>query len=235
MAKNAPPQLGEKLDYLPPGVRPDGRMLYGTSVTLQKLDMQVHGEGLWQAYSADKAGAIWDYLPYGPFANQAELVSGYEKLSAGNDPFFYAIIAKSSGRVEGVASYLNIVPVHGSIEIGHINLAPSLQKTRAATEALFVMMRHAMDDLGNRRLEWKCNALNAGSRRAAERFGFTFEGVFRQHFIAKGRNRDSAWFSIIDKEWPPLREAYLTWLKDENFDARGKQKIPLSKLTQKAR
>jgi RimJ/RimL family protein N-acetyltransferase len=228
------PTLGEKLAYLPPNVRPDGRMLYGTSVNLQKLDMQVHGDDLWHAYSADKAGAIWDYLPYGPYEDPAGLVAGYEALSSGSDPFFYAILPKPSNRAEGVASYLNIVPGHGSIEIGHINLSPSLQRTRAATEALFLMMRHAMDELGNRRLEWKCNGLNARSRRAAERLGFTFEGVFRQHFIAKGRNRDSAWFSIIDKEWPPLRAAFLTWLNDDNFDDAGKQKTSLSKLTRAA-
>ncbi|MGI9481786.1 MAG: GNAT family N-acetyltransferase [Hyphomicrobiales bacterium] len=226
--------LGEKLDYLPPNVWPDGRMLYGASVVLQKLDMNVHGEDLWQAFSVDEKGAIWDYLPYGPFASRSGLDECYGQLGACGDPLFYAIVPNSSGRAEGVASYLNIVPANGTIEIGHINLAPSLQRTYEATEALFLMMRHAMDDLGNRRLEWKCNANNAASCRAAERLGFTFEGVFRQHIVVKGRNRDSAWFSIIDKEWPGLREAYFAWLKPENFSREGKQKKALSKLTKAA-
>lgn len=227
-------KLGVAVKQLPPNVRPDGRVLFGATVTLEKLDLARHADGLWQTFSADKPGAIWSYLPYGPFEGQAELERCYKALSDAGDPLFYAIIPRASRVPAGVASYLNIVPQHGSIEIGHINLSPELQHTRAATEALFLMMRHAMDDLGNRRLEWKCNALNAASRSAAERLGFTFEGIFRQHLVVKGRNRDSAWFSLLDGEWPHVRGAFLDWLKDDNFTAKGAQKTALSELTQSA-
>ncbi len=227
-------RLGAVVKQPPPNVRPDGRVLFGATVTLEKLDLARHGDGLWQAFSADKAGAVWTYLPYGPFEGQAEFERCYKVLSDSGDPLFYAIIPRATRVPAGVASYLNIVPQHGSIEIGHINLSPALQHTREATEALFLMMRHAVDDLGNRRLEWKCNALNAASRSAAERLGFTFEGIFRQHLVVKGRNRDSAWYSIVDGEWPHLREAFLTWLNDDNFTAKGAQKKALSELTQAA-
>jgi RimJ/RimL family protein N-acetyltransferase len=143
---------------------------------------------------------------------------------ASRDPWFYAFIRRDSGKAAGMGSFMRLDAANGSIEIGHIWLSPGLQKTREATEAIFLMMRHCLDELGCRRLEWKCDALNAPSRRAAERFGFTFEGIFRQHFIVKGRNRDTAWYSIIDKEWPPIRAGFQAWLKDGNFDQRGRQK-----------
>ena len=234
MSNRTKRRFGEKLDYLPPGIWPDERMLYGTNVNLQPLDTTRHGQALWDAFQAQGGEEVWDYLPYGPFATYDEFCVCYDELNAGRDPHFFAIIPKSTGLPAGVASYLNIVPSNGSIEIGHINLSPSLQRTTAATEALFLMMRHAMEDLGNRRLEWKCNALNAASRRSAERLGFTFEGIFRQHMVVKGHNRDSAWFSIIDKEWHSVRDAFFVWLREDNFDERGKQKKSLSSLTKKA-
>lgn len=231
MSNKTKQRFGEKLEYLPPGIGPDARMLYGAHVNLQPLDTERHGRALWEAFQAQGGEAVWDYLPYGPFATCDEFCACYDALNAGGDPHFFAIIPKSTGLPAGVASYLNIVPVNGSIEIGHINLSPSLQGTTAATEALFLMMRHAMDDLGNRRLEWKCNALNDGSKSAAERLGFTFEGIFRQHMVVKGYNRDSVWFSIIDKEWSAIREAFFSWMHEDNFDASGKQRKSLSSLT----
>ena len=149
---------------------------------------------------------------------------------ARDDPLFFAIIEQASGKASGMASYLNIVPDMGCIEIGHIWFAPPLQKTRAATEAIFLMMRHVFDDLGYRRLEWKCNALNEASMRAARRFGFTYEGTFRQHMVVKGRNRDTAWFALLDREWPAVRAAFERWLAPENFDGQGRQRMSLTAL-----
>jgi RimJ/RimL family protein N-acetyltransferase len=146
-----------------------------------------------------------------------------EERAASADPLFFAIVDLESQRARGMASFMRIVPEHGVIEIGHIWFAPVMQRTREATEAIYVVARHAFDDLGNRRLEWKCNALNDASRRAALRFGFTYEGVFRQHLVVKGRNRDSAWYSMLDGEWPRARAAFETWLRADNFDAHGRQ------------
>lgn len=174
--------------------------------------------------------AIWDYMSYGPFAdaqNYAEWIAG---ITADPDCFFYAITDRETGRVCGVASYLRINPKAGSVEVGHIAYAPDLQKTRAGSEAMFLMMRQAFA-LGYRRYEWKCNALNLGSRRAAQRYGFSFEGVHRQADVVKGRNRDTAWFSILDSEWDGVRAAFETWLAPENFDAGGGQRQSLSSLT----
>jgi RimJ/RimL family protein N-acetyltransferase len=211
-----------------PRLRPDDRLLFGAAVTVEPLDVPRHAPALWKAFSPDTEGRLWDYMGYGPFDTEIDLAMTYEKVAAGDDPKFYAFIPKSSRKAEGVASFLRITPDHGVIEIGHICLAPSLQQTRAATEALFLMMRHALDELGYRRLEWKCDALNAPSRKAAERLGFSFEGIFRHHMIIKGRNRDTAWFAIVAEDWPPLRQAFNNWLAADNFDAEGRQKKPLS-------
>jgi RimJ/RimL family protein N-acetyltransferase len=150
--------------------------------------------------------------------------------AASADPLFLAVIDRASGRAAGVVSYLRIEPEHGVIEIGHIWFGHALQRTPAATETIHLLARHAFDDLGNRRLEWKCDAANARSRRAAERFGFTFEGVFRQHMIIKGRNRDTAWYALLDSEWPAARDAFEAWLAPENFDADGRQRRSLAEL-----
>jgi RimJ/RimL family protein N-acetyltransferase len=152
-------------------------------------------------------------------------------MQASEDPLFFAIEAE--GAPQGVTSYLRITPEHGVIEIGHIWFGSPLQRTRAATEAIYLMARHAFDDLGYRRLEWKCNALNEPSRRAAERFGFTFEGVFRKHMLVKGKNRDTAWYAIVDDDWPAIRAAFERWLAPENFDEHGVQRERLGKLLRK--
>jgi RimJ/RimL family protein N-acetyltransferase len=182
-----------------------------------------HAEDLFAAAAGDPH--LWDYLPYGPFADPASLRAHLAAQASSDDPLFFAVVV--DGRAAGVVSYLRIEPEHGCIEIGHIWFGASLQRTPAATEAIYLLARHAFDDLGNRRLEWKCDAANARSRRAAERFGFTFEGVFRQHMIVKGRNRDTAWFSIVDGEWPAVRARFETWLDPKNFDAEGRQRASL--------
>jgi RimJ/RimL family protein N-acetyltransferase len=194
--------------------------------------MRVHTEELYEASHGDAAALrIWDYLSYGPFGTVDAFREWLRTCSATADPLFFAVRDRRTGRATGVAAYLNIVPKQGTIEVGHIWFGPTLQNTPAATDALFLLIRHALDDLGNRRMEWKCNALNEGSRRAAVRLGFLFEGIFYQHMISRGRNRDTAWFSILDGEWPRLRAAFDAWLAPENFDADGRQRISLSELT----
>jgi RimJ/RimL family protein N-acetyltransferase len=173
--------------------------------------------------------AIWTYLPYGPYTSADELRASLAEIADSTDPLFLTICV--DGIPQGLASYLRIDEEHGSIEIGHIWFGSPLQRTTAATEAIFLLARHAFDDLGYRRFEWKCNALNARSRRAAERFGFTFEGVFRNHMVVKGRNRDTAWYAITVEDWPPIRAAYERWLAPENFDASGAQRERLQAAT----
>lgn len=168
---------------------------------------------------------IWTYLPYGPYESVEAMRSRLAEIEGSADPLFYAVVR--DGRPQGIVSYLRIDPEHGSIEIGHIWFGTPLQRTTAATEAIYLLAKHAMDDLGYRRFEWKCNALNQKSRRAAERFGFTFEGVFRNHMVVKGRNRDTAWYSITDEEWPAIRDAFEAWLAPDNFDEDGGQRRPL--------
>jgi RimJ/RimL family protein N-acetyltransferase len=213
----------ETLDWH--GAKPPRReALDGASVRLEPLDAHRHGDDLFAA--AAGADETWRYLPYGPFAAKGEFLRWLDERSAMAD----AIVDRSARAATGIATFMSMVPEHGVIEIGHIWLSPRLQKSRQATEAIFVMARHAFDDLGNRRLEWKCSNENAGSKRAALRFGFTFEGLFRQHRVDKGRNRDTAWFSIIDSEWPSRRAAFEAWLASENFDSAGRQRQSLAEL-----
>ncbi len=217
------------LDWTP-ARRPQKAPLTGTTVRLEPLDPARHGRPLFLA-SHDEAGAadqLFRYLPYGPFAGYDEFNAWLDQHAASTDPMFYAVVDAATGTPRGMASYLRMVPEHGVIEIGHIWFSPGLQRTRQATEAIYLMSRHVFDDLGYRRLEWKCDALNEPSRRAAARFGFTYEGVFRQHLVVKGRNRDSAWFSIVDGEWPLIRAAFEAWLAPENFDAAGVQRRSLA-------
>ena len=203
----------------------------GAYVRLEPVDAAAHGESLHrQSHARPEEAALWTYLPYGPFADRGAFESWLAERVRSDDPLFFAVVERASGAASGMASYLNIVPANGCIEIGHIWFAPPLQKTRAATEAIFLMMRYVFDDLGYRRLEWKCDALNEPSRRAARRFGFTYEGTFRQHMVVKGRNRDTAWFSLLDREWPATRAAFERWLAPDNFDAAGRQRASLSAL-----
>ena len=186
-----------------------------------------HQAPLYESLHDDGDPHLWDYLPYGPFGRE-DWHQWFESARASTDPLFFALVV--DGVPLGQASYLRIEPEHRVIEIGHIALGPALQRTPAATEAMFLLARHAFEELGYRRLEWKCNALNARSCRAAERLGFTFEGIFRQHMIVKGQNRDSAWYSIIDGEWPACRAAFEAWLDPGNFDAAGRQLRSLAEI-----
>ncbi|MBD3665810.1 GNAT family N-acetyltransferase [Sulfitobacter aestuariivivens] len=214
-------------DWVPP-MAPDGAVLTGRYAMLAPLSAESHAALLYRAYEGQDH--VWDYLPYGPFHSAALYHRWVRDHGGQHDPFFYAIRNLETGDWEGVASYLRIQPAAGSIEVGHINYSPALQQTRAGTETMYLMMKWAFEQ-GYRRYEWKCNALNAGSRRAAQRLGFSFEGVFRQAAVIKGRNRDTAWFAIIDAEWPALKEAFEAWLSPANFDAQGQQRERLGDLT----
>jgi RimJ/RimL family protein N-acetyltransferase len=204
--------------------------MQGQYVRLEPLVAADHCDDLFAAFAADSENRIWDYLPYGPFASATDLASWMVIKCSVPDPYFFAIIDQASNRAIGVASYLRINPQSGSIEVGHINFAPMLQATIGATEAMYMMMRWAFDE-GYRRYEWKCDALNMKSRRAAQRLGLSFEGVFRQATVSKGRNRDTAWFAAIDAEWPALQAAFEAWLDPANFNLAGQQKQSLSALT----
>jgi RimJ/RimL family protein N-acetyltransferase len=217
--------LGDPLPGWRPSSRPDREPLRGAYVTLRPVDPSGDAESLFD-WSGDPA--IWTYLPYGPYSAADELRAMLEQVAGSEDPFHYAIVPVTSGRPEGMCSYLRITPGNGVIEIGHIWFGTPLQRTTAATEAIYLLAANAFDTLGYRRLEWKCNALNAGSRRAAERFGFVFEGVFEQHMVVKGRNRDTAWYAITDKRWPAVRAGFEVWLGQSNFDGDGRQLRPLT-------
>ena len=205
---------------------PPHTVLSGRYCDLEPLGLQ-HVSALFAAYREDEEGLVWKYLLGGPYEDEAAYRLWVEKFCLGKDPMFYAIVDNASGLASGIASYLRINPPMGVIEVGHINYAPRLQRSIAATEAMYLMMRHVFDDLGYRRYEWKCDSLNERSRRAAARLGFTFEGIFRQVVVYKGRNRDSAWYSIIDSEWPALRNRFEKWLDPGNFDAGRHQRASL--------
>jgi RimJ/RimL family protein N-acetyltransferase len=202
----------------------------GRTCRLEALSVEQHAEALHAANALDGEGRLWTYLPYGPFPT-AELYADWaESNQDSKDPLFYAIVDRNSKRPLGVASYLRIDPEMGVIEVGHLCYSPALQRTVTATEAMYLMMRRAFDELHYRRYEWKCDALNAPSRSAAERLGFRYEGIFRNAVVSKGRNRDTAWYSIIDSEWPELRGAFEAWLSPANFHASGEQRRSLTAL-----
>jgi RimJ/RimL family protein N-acetyltransferase len=224
--------LGAYVEHWTPPVRPGWVMLEGRFVRLERLEAEPHAALLYRAFAGHDA--VWDYLPYGPFSSASQYHRWIRDNAALDDPLFYAVKNLQSGHWEGVASYLRISPEAGSIEVGHINLSPALQRTPAATEAMFLMMQWAFD-AGYRRYEWKCNALNLPSRHAAQRLGLSYEGVFRQAAVVKGRNRDTAWYAAIDAEWPALKEAYTAWLSPGNFDADGQQRESLSDMTRLVR
>jgi RimJ/RimL family protein N-acetyltransferase len=223
--------LGEAIDWA--GARAPARApLTGRYVELRPLDPDRDAASMFEV-SHEPAGdpAIWTYLYEGPFDSVDDYRRSFlDRAAASTDPLFFAVVPADSGRAEGQVTFMRIAPDHGTIEIGNIWFGPALQRTRAATEAIYLLAREAFDGLGNRRLEWKCNALNAPSRRAAERFGFTFEGVFRQHVVVKGRNRDTAWYSMLDSEWPRVRARFESWLDPANFDPDGNQLRPLGRL-----
>jgi len=210
--------------------RPPRTPMLGRFCYLEPLEPDRHAAALFEANRHDKEGRNWTYLPYGPYERFEEYRAWVEQVCRADDPFFHAIIVE--GRAVGVASLMRMEPAVGVIEVGHINYSPLLQRKPAATETMYLMMRRVFDELGYRRYEWKCDALNAPSRAAAERLGFRFEGIFRQATVTKQRNRDSAWFSILDREWPALKAAFEAWLAPENFDAAGKQRRHLGDFRQ---
>lgn len=219
--------MGPRVDHWTQPPAPAGKMLAGRYVILAPLSADAHAEDLFAAY--DGHDYLWDYMPYGPFDSAGDYHRWIVETIAKPEHLFYAIRNLETETWEGVASFLRINPAAGSIEVGHIAFSPALQRTRAATEAMYLMMGWAFA-AGYRRYEWKCNALNRGSRRAAQRLGLSYEGVFRQAAVVKGRNRDTAWFAAIDAEWPALQGAFNTWLAPENFRA-GRQIRRLSDLT----
>jgi RimJ/RimL family protein N-acetyltransferase len=209
---------------------PQREPMEGRWCRLEPLDVEAHAESLFNELAADAEGKFWTYLAYGPFRTLDSYCEWMKAECLSDDPLFFAIVPKKGAQAAGVASYLRIASASGSIEVGHILYAPSLQRTPAATEAMFLLMQKAFE-LGYRRYEWKCDALNAASRAAAQRLGLSFEGIFRQATVYKGRNRDTAWYAAIDSEWPQLREAFLTWLNPANFDAHGQQRTRLADMT----
>jgi RimJ/RimL family protein N-acetyltransferase len=212
------------LDWKP--VPPPGPViLRGRTVTLEPLDAGRHAASLWQAVKGHDE--LWRWLPDGPYGTEKEFRRSIEEKQAAQGVVFLAIVPVARGSASGYASYMRMEPAHGVIEVGNILLAPSLQRTTAATEAMHLMAAHVFDQLGYRRYEWKCNAENHPSRRAALRLGFIFEGIFRQHMVVKGTNRDTAWFSMLDREWPSRKRAFEAWLAPANFDQDGKQHTKL--------
>jgi RimJ/RimL family protein N-acetyltransferase len=229
--KNAQGQpVGCRVSDWSPSTRPRREPLEGRFCRLEPLDPARHAASLHESNQLDVEGVGWTYMPYGPFPDFQAYHDWVAKSAVSEDPLFFAIIDRVSGTAVGVASYLRIDPASGVIEIGHLQFSPRLQHTSAATEALYLLMRRAFM-LGYRRLEWKCNALNAPSRRAAQRLGLSFEGIFRQATVVKGRNRDTAWYAAIDSEWPELCSAFEQWLDPANFGSDGTQKTALSTLT----
>ncbi|MGH9845474.1 MAG: GNAT family N-acetyltransferase [Blastocatellia bacterium] len=226
--------LGQPIGLAIPGwtppKHPPREPMVGRFCRVEPLDLDRHAADLYRANCLDTNNRIWTYLSYGPFDSLDSYVAWMDRVCRGDDPLFHAIVDITTGKAVGVASYLRIDPASGSIEVGHINYSPGLRRTPAATEAMYLMMKRAFD-LGYRRYEWKCDALNAASRGAAQRLGLSFEGVFRQAAIYKGRNRDTAWYAAIDQEWPTLRAAFEQWLDPTNFDEQGQQRAPLGDLT----
>lgn len=222
--------VGAPLVDWTPRSRPPRTLIKGRLCRLEPLEASRHARALHASYSADRDGRNWTYLPYGPFASSDEYAAWVASVETGDDPLFFAIIDLASEQPVGVASYLRIDPAMGCIEVGHLSYSPFLQRTAAATEAMYLMMRRAFDELGYRRYEWKCDSFNAPSWRAAERLGFTYEGTFRQAVVMKRRNRDNAWLSILDEEWPAVRAALEGWLDAANFDKSGRQRRRLGEL-----
>jgi RimJ/RimL family protein N-acetyltransferase len=209
---------------------PTTEAISGQYCTLEALDVTAHAADLFQSFQADTEGALWTYMPVGPFKTTTEIHAWAESASASTDPLFFAVVSKETGRAIGFASFLRIDPALGVIEVGFIAFSPALQRTRMATEAMYLMMARAFNDWGYRRYEWKCDALNAPSQAAAKRFGFSYDGLFKQASVYKGRNRDTAWFSVLDGDWPARERAFKAWLSPDNFDANGVQKQKLSAL-----
>ena len=225
------PLLGEPVDPSS-APRPRRVSLEGRTISLVPLDAHAHLDSLWAATGGPQNEHLWTYMFEYPFQNRASFEAYLQRKEESNDPLFYSIIDNASGDAVGWAAYMRMEPLHRVIEVGSIMFSPRIQRSAGATEAMYIMAKHAFEDMNYRRYEWKCDALNMPSRRAALRLGFTYEGLFRQHMVVKGRNRDTAWYSMLDSEWPARRRALEQWLDPANFDATGKQRISLSELNQ---
>ena len=213
------------------GVEPPPREpMEGRFCRIEPLDVERHLDDLWEAYSEDAEGRLWTYMMAGSFDSIEDFRAWMEPACRTDDPLFHALIENATGKAVGMAAYMRIKPEIGVLEVGSITYAPCLQRTPAATEVMYLMMRRVFDELGYRRYEWKCDALNAASRRAAVRLGFSYDGLFEQAIIYKGRTRDTAWYSIIDRDWPPIARAFRRWLDAENFDEDGRQRRKLQEL-----
>lgn len=221
--------LGPEVDPAP-ARRPERIDLEGRHVRIVPFHAPSHASDLYHLSHGEEAERLWAYLSPAPFESEKAFTAYYALASEKDDPLLYAIIDKASARAVGHATYLRIEPAHRVIEVGNILYTPALARTPGGTEAMYLMAKYAFEDLGYRRYEWKCNALNAPSRRAAERYGFCFEGIFRRHMIVKGRNRDTAWFAMLGEEWPQRAFAFETWLAPANFDAEGRQRLALGAL-----
>ena len=214
--------------------RPERVTLEGRLVTLEPLDAKAHAEALYEGSNGDAAReSVWTYLFDGPYRSLDEFRAAIELKARSADPLFFAVIDNTSGRAVGYQTLMRVDAANRVIEVGNVMYTPAMQRTAGATEAQYLFAAYVFDALGYRRYEWKCNALNAPSRSAAKRFGFSFEGIFRQHMIVKGRNRDTAWFAMLDGEWPKRKAAYERWLAPDNFDHEGRQKLSLSGLMPK--
>jgi RimJ/RimL family protein N-acetyltransferase len=213
-----------------PARSPSRSVIPGSRVLLEPLVPVRHGASLFIAQGLNADPELWTWMSSGPYPDVSSFRNYLERSAGSDDPLFFAIVDAATGTATGVAAFLRIDSSNGVIEIGHIWFGAALQRTAAATESIYLLARHAFDELGYRRLEWKCNALNARSRRAAERFGFLYEGTFRQHMVVKGRNRDTAWYAIIDRDWPHVRAAFDAWLDPDNFDSEGVQRRSLEDL-----
>jgi len=222
--------IGPALPDWTPCERPARTAMDGRTVRLEPLDPAAHGDDLWAAFSADETGRMWTYLPVGPYEQREAFDAALARNAASEDPLFFAVIDLATGKAVGFATYLRIEPAAGVIEVGFITFSPLMQRTTASTETMYLMMARVFDELGYRRYEWKCDNLNAPSKAAAERLGFTYEGLFRQAVITKGRNRDTAWFSILDSEWPGIKAGFEAWLDPANFHADGRQRRSLAAL-----
>lgn len=225
-----PLPIGEPVDSRPAKL-PRRVLLEGRRVTVMPLQPRIHGDDLYESSHGPEKERLWLYLSKGPFPERATFDEYLLQSAASQDPLFFSILDNGSRKALGYAAYLRAEPIHRTIEIGHILYTPALQKTAGATEAMYLMARHVFEDLSYRRYEWKCNVLNTASRKAALRLGFTFEGVFRQHMIYKGCSRDSAWFSMLDREWPERRRMFEQWLDPQNFDDRGRQRRRLTEFS----
>jgi RimJ/RimL family protein N-acetyltransferase len=213
-----------------PAERPERVTLSGRAVTLVPLEAEAHADALFRGAHGGDTDRLWTYLADGPYADAAVFKAGVAAKAQSADPLFFAVLDNAAGLAVGYQALMRVDAAHRVIEVGNVLYTPALQRTIGATEAQYLLARYVFDELGYRRYEWKCNDLNAPSKRAALRLGFAFEGVFRQHMVVKGRNRDTAWFSMLDSEWPARRAAFERWLAPENFDAAGRQRIALSSL-----